>query len=1135
VNPRAATMPENDPLWYKDAIIYEVHVRAFFDSAGNGQGDFPGLTQKLDYLQDLGITAIWLLPFYPSPLKDDGYDIADYTSINTQYGKLDDFRAFLDAAHERGLKVITELVLNHTSDQHPWFQRARRAPAGSVERDFYVWSDSPERYKDVRVIFQDFEPSNWSWDPIAKAYFWHRFYSHQPDLNFDNAAVWDAILPVLDFWLALGVDGMRLDAVPYLYEREGTNCENLPETHQFLKALRKHVDEKFPGRMFLAEANQWPEDAVAYFGDGDECHMAFHFPLMPRLFMALHQEDRFPIQDILAQTPPIPESSQWCLFLRNHDELTLEMVTDEERDYMYRAYTRDRHARINLGIRHRLAPLLRNDRRRIELMFALVFSLPGTPVIYYGDEIGMGDNIYLGDRDGVRTPMHWSGDRNAGFSRANPQRLYLPVVIDPEYHYETVNVEAQQQNASSLLWWVKRLINIRKSFQSFGRGTFRLLRPENTKVLAFIREYGDERVLVVANLSRFVQYVQLDLKEYAGCIPEEVLGRARFPRVTDQPYLLTIGPHGFIWFSLPQVEPAGQPSAEPSTAAARELPILPGDGPIARRFRPAAREQIEALLPEYLGRHRSPSGQSRISSCEISRAAPIRVGADEVWFLLVRVHFREGVGETVCLGLTFVPDAALDQLLLPVETAGLARITGPEPGVLCDALTVPSCCRALLRGILAGRSRVTAEGEIEAGPLPGQAPTDPDSASELALSIRHSPRDNTAVFYGESYVLKVFNRVEDGINPDLEIGEYLARRDDYDGIAPVVGAIAYHGHGAEKAILGVLHRYIPNQGTAWQLTLDQLSQYFERVATLPREMAPPRLPPRSTPEPAGNDARPSPLSDLIGGFLETAALLGRRTADLHRVLAEGTGPAFAPEPFTKLYQRSLYQSMRTLTGRLCRRLSRGKEAIPPSARPLVERIVADEGLILQKFQRVLDPSLAGKRIRSHGDYQLGQLLSTGKDFVIIDLEGEPGRTIGERRIKRSPLRDLASLLRSLDDAVLSVLLGISDVRGRPPGTIRPEDRPALEPWAHFWYESVSRVLVASYIEAIRPAGLLPSTLEGTLALLDLFLLEMALHEVDAVLADRPEWVEIPFRGAVRLLGYDPADAAAGTSEAASQA
>ena len=601
-------MPENDPLWYKDAILYEVHVRAFSDSFGYGHGDFQGLNQKLEYLQDLGITAVWLLPFYPSPLKDDGYDIADYTSIHPLYGNLEDFKAFLEAAHERGIRVITELVINHTSDQHPWFQRARHAAAGSPERNFYVWSDNPEKYRDARVIFKDFEPTNWSWDPVAKAYYWHRFYSHQPDLNFDNPAVWEAILPVVEFWFAMGVDGMRLDAVPYLYEREGTDCENLAETHQFLKALRAYVQERFPDRMLLAEANQWPEDAVAYFGQGDECHMAFHFPLMPRLFMALHQEDRFPIHDIMDQTPSIPETCQWCLFLRNHDELTLEMVTDEERDYMYRAYTQDRTARINLGIRCRLAPLLRNNRRRIELMYGLLFALPGTPVIYYGDEIGMGDNIYLGDRNGVRTPMQWSADRNAGFSRANPQRLFLPVIIDPEYHYETVNVEAQQSNPSSLLWWVKRLITLRKRFRSFGRGTFELLRPDNPKVLAFIRKLDDERILVVANLSRFVQYVQLDLKDYAGIAPEEVQGRTPFPQITDQPYLLTLGPHGFIWFSLADggADPAGRKSAGISAIDVPEvdLPVLQGKAPLARRFLPGQWDEIEAILPQYLLRSR---------------------------------------------------------------------------------------------------------------------------------------------------------------------------------------------------------------------------------------------------------------------------------------------------------------------------------------------------------------------------------------------------------------------------------------------------------------------------------------------------------------------------------------------------
>jgi maltose alpha-D-glucosyltransferase / alpha-amylase len=1119
-------MPEENRLWYKDAIIYEVHVRAFFDSVGDGHGNFRGLAQKLDYLQDLGITVIWLLPFYPSPLRDDGYDIAHYTSIHPQYGTIEDFKAFLDAAHERGLRVITELVLNHTSDQHPWFQRARHALAGSPERDFYVWSDSSEEYKDARVIFRDFEPSNWSWDPIAKAYYWHRFYSHQPDLNFDNPAVWQAIFPVVDFWLGLGVDGLRLDAVPYLYEREGTNCENLPETHQFLKALREHVDARYPERMFLAEANQWPEDAVAYFGEGDECHMAFHFPLMPRLFMALSQEDRFPIEDIMAQTPVIPETCQWCLFLRNHDELTLEMVTDEERDYMYRAYARDSHARINLGIRHRLAPLLRNDRRRIELMFALLFSLPGTPVIYYGDEIGMGDNIYLGDRNGVRTPMQWSADRNAGFSRANPQKLYLPVVIDPEYYYETVNVEAQQGNPSSLLWWVKRLVTLRKTFRAFGRGTFRLLRPENTKVLAFIREYQDERVLVVANLSRFIQYVQLDLNDYAGCIPEESLGRMRFPQVTDAPYLLTLGPHGFIWFSLVLPASAADDGTEPRVPTQVELPLLRGQRPLPVRFQPRHWDELEALLPQYLDRNELILSRTAVRTCEIVHVAPIAVGGTEVWYLIVRVESRGGTSETVSLGLALVPEDQLDQLLVPPEMAGFARISGREPGMLCDALAVPACCRGLLRGILGGRSRQVEDGEIVAVPLSGQDAVDPATIAELPLVFRRSERVNTAVIYGESFILKMFRQVEEGVNPVLEIGRSLTARADYQGSAPVVGFIEYRRRGAEPITLGVLHRYVPNQGTAWQFTLDHLSQYFERVAALSRDQVPPPLPPAAQPEPERGDSQAIPWRELIGGYLDTAGVLGQRTAELHRTLAANpTDPAFASEPFGKLYQRSLYQSLRNLTGRLCERISQLRNEVPQAARPLAEQIIANQEIILQRFRGILDPSFAGKRIRCHGNYHLGQLLFTGRDFVIVGFEGETARTIGERRVKRSPLQDVASMVRSLDYAVQSVLLGLTDVRGRPPGMIRPEDRPALEVWAHSWYEHVSREFLSAYLEAIQPAGLLPRSPTASYNLLELLLLEKAFLEIDSELTERPDWVEVPLRGAARLLSHDPADPA----------
>jgi maltose alpha-D-glucosyltransferase/alpha-amylase len=539
-----------DPLWYKDTIIYELPVKSFCDGNGDGIGDFQGLHEKLDYLQALGVTCLWLLPFFPSPLKDDGYDIADYVTVHPSYGTLDDFTKFLQAAHARGLRVVIELVLNHTSDQHPWFQRARLAAPGSPERDYYVWSDTDERYRQARIIFVDSERSNWSWDPVAKAYYWHRFFHHQPDLNYDNPAVVREMLAVLDFWLDLGVDGFRLDAVPYLIERDDTICENLSETHAIIKTVRDHVDRRAPGRMLLAEANQLPADVRAYFGEGDECHMAYHFPVMPRIFMALHLEDRQPITDVMERTPIIPDLCQWALFLRNHDELTLEMVTDDERDYMYLAYSMDPQARLNVGIRRRLAPLVGNNRRRIELLTGLLFSFPGTPIIYYGDEIGMGDNLYLGDRNGVRTPMQWTGDRNAGFSRADPARLYSPIIMDPVYGHQAVNVEAEEADRASLLHWTRNMIRLRKLFKVFGRGTMEFLAPSNRTVLAYVRRYRDDVILCVACLSANVQPVELDLRPFAGMIPVEMLGYTELPAIGDAPYFLTLGPYGFYWFEL---------------------------------------------------------------------------------------------------------------------------------------------------------------------------------------------------------------------------------------------------------------------------------------------------------------------------------------------------------------------------------------------------------------------------------------------------------------------------------------------------------------------------------------------------------------------------------------------------------
>ena len=699
---------EKERSWYKDAVVYEVPVRGFQDSNADGIGDLPGLTERLDYLQDLGVTAVWLLPFYPSPLRDDGYDITDYRGIHPAYGTMRDFRRFLREAHRRRLRVITEVVLNHTSDEHLWFQQARRAPAGSPERNWYVWNDTPDRYAEARVIFGDTETSNWSWDPTAKAYYWHRFFSHQPDLNYENPAVRNAMRGVIDFWLEMGVDGLRLDAVPYLHEREGTACENLPETHATLKRLRAHLDRRFPDRMFLAEANQWPEDAVEYFGAGDECHMAFHFPLMPRLFMGLRMESRFPIIDIFEQTPPLPEAAQWGLFLRNHDELTLEMVTDEERDYMYRNYARDRRARLNLGIRRRLAPLLGNDRRQIELVNALLLSLPGTPFLYYGDEIGMGDNIYLGDRNGVRTPMQWSSDRNAGFSDANPQRLYLPVIIDPEYHYETINVEAQARNSNSLLWWNRNMLALRRRHPVFGRGTIEFLQPDNERVLAYLRRSPEETVLVVANLSRHSQYAELDLSEFSGARPLELFGQVDFPEIADRPYLLTLGPHGYLWFRLSSAPPAAEALALAGVARI----ALPGSSETA--FHDPLRHDLESALTRFLPTRPWFGNPGRaLRGVIIQDVIPLLRTLPDTYLTLLEADYLQGEPDYFFVPLSFAFGAHADDIRRRQPNLVVAEVAEEDvQGIAFDAAGWPPFVSTFVGMIRRRRSQSGEEGAL---------------------------------------------------------------------------------------------------------------------------------------------------------------------------------------------------------------------------------------------------------------------------------------------------------------------------------------------------------------------------------------------------------------------------------------
>jgi maltose alpha-D-glucosyltransferase/alpha-amylase len=1122
---------EEDPLWYKDAVIYELPVKAFCDSNGDGIGDFQGLLERLDYLEDLGITAIWLLPFYPSPLKDDGYDISDYFNVHPDYGTLKDFREFLREAHGRGIRVISELVLNHTSDQHAWFQKSRRAAPGSAWRDFYVWSNTPMKYKDARIIFNDFETSNWAWDPVSKDYYWHRFYSHQPDLNYDSPRVRRMVLRAIDYWLEMGVNGLRLDAVPYLFEREGTQCENLPETYAFLKELRAHIDKRFPNRMLLAEANQWPEDAAAYFGQGDICHMAFHFPLMPRIYIGLQMEDRFPIIDILEQTPKIPELCQWALFLRNHDELTLEMVTDEERDYMYRVYAGDPQARINLGIRRRLAPLLNNNRRRMELMHILLFALPGTPVLYYGDEIGMGDNYYLGDRNGVRTPMQWRPDRNAGFSRANPQRLYLPVIIDPEYHYEAVNVENSQRNPSSLLWWMKRVIALRKKFKAFGRGDLDFLRPENPKILAFLRTYGEEIILVVVNLSRYYQVVELDLTRYAGYFPEEIFSQNRFPLIRESPYVLTLGPHGYLLSLLKKVT-EGPPIQETG------IPELPAISRWQEVFDGEARDRLEnEILPEYLKHCRWFGGKARaIRAVRIMERIPVENDSEVSYLLLFEIQYIEGMPDIYLLPVSFAVTKRLEQPLEEMVIEGLqvrmdyewltlkakmimeefpqsviARLcTTSEEGILYDAAYDDRFREALLNAILR-RKRIKGEkGEFLGTPGRMLRRLLGDKALPLNSQVLKAEQSNTSILYEDRLHLKVFRSLTEGVNPDSEVVRFLTEKTAFPHIPPFAGSVEYRQPGSEPITLALLQGFVPSQSDGWTYTLGAVGRYFEQVLSRGREIHEIPQVPASLLD-IDFPSIPPRLRDLMEGhFLEMAVLLGKRTGEMHLALSSvPTEKDFAPEPFSLLYQRSLYQSLRTLLRRVSQVLrSHLKELSEPLKEDAVF-VLESEPKILESFQKFLRRKFSAMRIRIHGDYHLGQVLYTGKDFVIFDFEGEPARALGERRLKRSPLTDVAGMIRSFHYAGSFAL--------HNEASIRKEDAPVVEPWVELWCRYVSGIFLRSYLDSVGGSPFIPKDREELEIMVKAFLLEKAVYELGYDLNNRPGWIMTPLRGIRALI------------------
>jgi len=1101
-------MIESDPLWYKDAIIYELHVKAFFDSNDDGMGDFPGLIQKLNYLQDLGVTCIWLLPFYPSPLRDDGYDISNYHGVHPGYGTRRDFRLFVREAHRRGIRVITELVINHTSDQHPWFQAARHAPPGSPKRDYYVWSDSPEKYQGVRIIFTDSEPSNWSWDPVAKQYYWHRFFHHQPDLNFDNPRVLRAVFKIMRFWLDMGVDGMRLDAIPYLIEREGTNCENLPESHAILKQFRKEMDENYQDRMFLAEANQWPADVLPYFGDGDECQMTFHFPLMPRMFMAIRQEDRHPIVEIMRQTPDIPADCQWALFLRNHDELTLEMVTDEERDYMYKEYAADPRMRLNLGIRRRLAPLIGNSRRRIELLNMMLFSLPGTPVLYYGDEIGMGDNIYLGDRDGVRTPMQWNGDRNAGFSRADFARLYAPPIMDTIYGYQAINVESQQRDPSSLLQFMKRLIALRKRYKAFGRGSLEFLHPRNRKVLAYIREYEAERILVVANLSRYVQPVELDLSKFRGQTPFEMVGRVQFPMISEAPYFLTLAPSSCIWFQLETV-------TSPTLGGAEQLPAHEVDA-IPRITLTGGWETLlegreraileRAVLPQFIRRQRWFGSKSRtLETVSIRDWITFTASGLPAVILYVRTYDSEGNFEKYQVPMAVVSGPAAESILQNNSAAILAHVESSSgEGILCDALISEEFSARLL-ALIAGSEEVkTRQGRLVGKATPAYLAPEGDLGPTRRGT---SEASNSSVVFGDRFWLKVYRRLIDGPSIDYEVGRFLTEKAGFPRVPKTLGVIEFRRSKQEPRTVGLLRELIPNQGQAWELMLEVVGRYFEDVSGEAHRLEKIDTDPAS-PFALSDQEVPPDVAEVLGSALHTAGVLGRRTAELHLALASvPEDPAFVPEPMAEAELSGLSDRLRAQVTASLAALKDHADVLPDDLRPMADELIAARPRLLELIDRRPQAGEGLVKIRVHGDYHLGQLLLQEGDFFILDFEGEPGKSTEERRAKQSPLKDVAGMLRSFDYAAYNALYKVARVH--------PDALERLEPWAKIWRSWMSAEFLKVYRKVA--AELLPTDAVAARQLLDLLRLEKALYELQYELDYRPDWVRIPLMGALHLV------------------
>jgi maltose alpha-D-glucosyltransferase/alpha-amylase len=1066
-----------DRYWYKDAVIYQLHVKSFFDSDNDGVGDFPGLTSRLDYLAELGVNAVWLLPFYPSPRRDDGYDIADYRGVHPEYGTVDDVRHFIEAAHAKGIRVITELVLNHTSDQHPWFQRARRAPPGSPERNFYVWSDTDKAYAGTRIIFLDTEKSNWTWDDEAKAYYWHRFYSHQPDLNFDNPEVLEEALAIMRYWLDMGVDGLRLDAVPYLIEREGTNNENLPETHAILKRIRAEVDAHYPDRMLLAEANQWPEDVQQYFGDGDECHMLFHFPLMPRMYMAIAQEDRFPITDIMRQTPDAPPNCQWATFLRNHDELTLEMVTDRERDYLWKTYASDRRARLNLGIRRRLAPLLERDRRRIELMNSLLLTIMGTPILYYGDEIGMGDNIHLGDRDGVRTPMQWTSDRNGGFSRADPAALVSPVIMDALYGYQAVNVEAQWRDPHSLLNWLRRMLSVRGRWKAFGLGSVRFVRPQNRKVLAYLREYDNETILCVANVSRNAQAVELDLSEFSGRTPVELSGEVPFPKIGQLTYLLTLPAFGFYWFSLSTGTEQPSWSTATSENAAEYYTFVLRDGLPNILSGNSLNVLQKEILPAYIAQRRWFQGKGGgIPAVRVADSLALSIDKESV-FCVIEVMSAGGI-DHYSLPLTVAWEDAPSN---PFENSlAIARVRrGPRIGLLTDGFATPKFARTILNGLADAAGGQHPAGELIFTPAPALTEIPADTPIEWP----GAEQSNSTLIVGRIAVIKLFRRLVEGIHPEAEMVRVLTER-NFTAIASLMGDVAYSRLDGTQVTIAVVQRFIVNQGDGFRWSLERLGRLVDEHAVADDD--------------SGNDF------ETYRNFIH---VVGRRLGQMHAILGQpADNPDFAPElantATLSAWREGLRQQLDKAFWAIESHLSGKTDDASNTLRPSLGR----RAEILSLADARLSEAEGMILTRIHGDLHLGQILLSGGDIAIIDFEGEPLKPLAERRAKNSPLRDVAGMLRSFDYVGGAVarndrLANTGQGTGRASALLQEFGTTARAAFLHGYCEGRGSPLDAKEQR-----------------ILDIFTLEKAAYEIVYEANNRPDWIDLPLSGFIRLAG-----------------